>query len=233
MYLQLAIPALLMGIISSLHCIGMCGPISLLIQGKKLNLVFITGRLLYNLGRIFTYAILGFLFGLLGSGMKLLGLQQILSIVLGCSIVIYFILPIGLKLKMSAFINNKLIIRLKKAFGFFLKIGGVLAHFCMGVLNGFLPCGMVYAALTLAVLQDSVLESVHYMTFFGLGTVPTMFLLAFLPHFHFFQNIKLKLGRYSMQLVLVLALLLIMRGLGLGIPYLSPAQAGDAVVGCY
>ena len=82
------------GFFGSLHCIGMCGPIAIALPvPKSSNILFITGRLLYNLGRVVTYTFLGALFGLLGGRIALTGAQQIVSIALGVIIIIAVLLP--------------------------------------------------------------------------------------------------------------------------------------------
>src|SRR5215471_896062 len=76
--------AFILGLIGSLHCAGMCGPLALALPGSTCRTSrFLVGRLAYNLGRILTYCMLGVVFGLVGKTLLLAGLQRWLSISLG------------------------------------------------------------------------------------------------------------------------------------------------------
>ena len=84
------ITPLTIGLVGSLHCIGMCGPIALALPLKgKSNIQRTFGLLLYNSGRILTYALFGTLFGLLGKSFHLAGLQRQVSVFLGALIIFY------------------------------------------------------------------------------------------------------------------------------------------------
>ena len=111
--------AFVIGLLGSLHCIGMCGPIALALPVPDTSkLKFFTGRILYNLGRVVTYALMGIIFGLIGKGIFLTGFQQGLSILLGVIIIFAFIIPKKIKLKVtnSRIINN-ITIPLKNSIG--------------------------------------------------------------------------------------------------------------------
>ena len=84
------ISAFFLGMIENLHCIGMCGPIALALPlNRESKIEIINGILQYNLGRIFTYSLLGFLIGFIGLSIHLIGLIQGLSIATGIGIIIY------------------------------------------------------------------------------------------------------------------------------------------------
>ena len=86
--------AFFIGLVGSLHCIGMCGPIAIALPvPDSNNLSFLTGRILYNLGRVVTYSFLGAVLGLVGGKIALAGAQQVVSIVLGVLIIIAVLLP--------------------------------------------------------------------------------------------------------------------------------------------
>ena len=90
------------GLLGSFHCIGMCGPIAIALPvPNSNNLSFVTGRLLYNIGRVVTYSFLGAVFGLLGSRLVISGFQQSVSIVLGVIIVIVVLIPHEYKAKVT------------------------------------------------------------------------------------------------------------------------------------
>src|ERR1700752_1363380 len=92
--------ALSLGFFGSFHCIGMCGPIALAIPVYNQNKFHKTASIIfYNAGRIFTYSLLGVLFGLIGQGFALAGLQQLLSVTLGLIILTGVLLPQHIFLK--------------------------------------------------------------------------------------------------------------------------------------
>lgn len=93
--------------------------------------------------------------------------------------------------------------------------------FFIGILNGFLPCGLVYLALTSSVIAASPLNGSMFMLFFGLGTFPMMFATVLMGNY-LNQSIRQKLNRAVPALLFFMAVLLILRGMNLGIPYLSP-----------
>lgn len=215
--------AFTMGLIGSLHCVGMCGPLALSLPVQHDNLFQkITGGLLYNLGRATTYAVAGFAFGLIGQSMSFAGAQNWLSVSLGVVILVYLIIP-------KSYTGNTWIAR--KLNSFFLLLRGELgklfstktqsALFVIGLLNGLLPCGMVYLAIASAIATGSAAKGAVFMAFFGLGTLPAMFSMTMAGNF-INQNIRLRLRRAVPAFLLVMSMLLILRGLSLGIPYLSP-----------
>jgi hypothetical protein len=234
--MSLVIAAFIMGGIGSVHCIGMCGPLALSLPVITHNPTsrFIS-TLLYNIGRVATYALLGAIFGVLGMSFALFGYQQWLSIALGLLILLFLVLP------KQNFISKKSNV-VMTFFGEIRNWLGDLFHrknyrsvFFIGLLNGLLPCGLVYMAVAAAISTASVAKSSLFMAMFGLGTLPVMWSIAFFGssiNMSMRRNIK-KLYPYIM---LVMALLLIIRGLGLQIPYVSPGldHGHDAakVVGC-
>src|SRR5437016_11916477 len=79
--------ALLLGLVGSLHCAGMCGPLALAVLANCQSLVgFAANRLAYNLGRIITYCLLGLVFGLLGRTLVLAGVQRWVCLALGLAL---------------------------------------------------------------------------------------------------------------------------------------------------
>jgi hypothetical protein len=94
--------------------------------------------------------------------------------------------------------------------------------FTIGLLNGFLPCGLVYAALFGAIAMQSPSLGVLYMILYGLGTVPMMSLVIFLSNF-ITTSARNKIQKIIPFVTIIIGLLFIIRGLGLNIPYLSPS----------
>lgn len=217
------IAALSLGLLGSFHCVGMCGPIALALPVQHLNPIkkFLS-VLLYNLGRAFTYALFGLLFGLLGQGLFMGGFQQLVSVVLGSLIL--------LSVLYSYFFHkglfqwhalNTFVLRLKSGFGALFKQRSAGAMFLIGLLNGLLPCGLVYVAIAGAIAGGHYAYGAAFMFLFGLGTLPMMLSLSL---FGQFLQVKYRnLVRRSVPVfVSLMAVLMILRGLNLGIPYISP-----------
>lgn len=209
----------LVGLLGSFHCIGMCGPIALALPKSR---SMVTSRVLYNTGRIVTYSILGLAFGLLGSRLNMIGLQQIVSITLGVLIIASVITPVTYRMKLSQKLGlYRAVSLLKSLFGKMLKEHSLSSMVIIGILNGFLPCGFVYIAVTGAIAIGSPAESMLFMAMFGLGTVPVM-LGTSLVGGAINLSFRQKLSRLIPALSIALAVIFILRGLNLGIPYLSP-----------
>lgn len=211
---------LMMGLFSSGHCVGMCGPLVLALPlhpTKPFRQAF--QLLLYSLGRIFAYLILGILFGLLGQQIQMAGWQQGLSVGIGILMIASVLLP---KWKGFQKISlNPLFRPLHLALTRQFNKGqsGNLA--LIGFLNGFLPCGMVYMAMAGALVLGDLTQASIFMAGFGMGTVPALFALAWMATRATFKW-RAGLQRILPVFTLVLGLLFILRGLGLGIPLLSP-----------
>jgi hypothetical protein len=176
--------ALAIGFMGSFHCIGMCGPIALALPGSQdaNRLRLIWGRILYNLGRVFTYAVLGAIFGLIGRSVALAGFQQSVSIVLGAAIILsVFFRSEKLRSVKEALRADFFFDRIKSAISSRFRKQGVNTLFTIGLLNGLLPCGFVYVGLAGSVTTGSVLNGTLFMILFGLGTVPVMFFMAMAP----------------------------------------------------
>ena len=211
------------GFFGSFHCIGMCGPIAIALPvPNSSNLSFLTGRILYNLGRVFSYSILGAMFGLLGGRIALAGAQQFVSIALGVIIIIAVLLPQKYKnYFIQHSVTQKVVQPIKSNIGVLFKKANISAMFLIGILNGFLPCGFVYIGLAGAIASGDAISGAAVMILFGLGTVPAMFAASVFGRF-INIGIRTKLRKATPYLAIVLALIFIMRGMNLGIPYLSP-----------
>ena len=215
--------AFLIGLFGSFHCIGMCGPIALALPVQQNNAFsLITGRVLYNVGRALTYAAIGLVFGLLGQGLSLAGFQQSVSILAGVLILLMVLLPSGFTqrlylLKPAYGFTNFL----KRKFGILFKKKSVLSVFLIGLLNGFLPCGLVYIAVAGAIASGGYMQGALYMFVFGLGTLPIMLAVSLAGNF-ISLNVRKRINKLIPAFMVVLAFLFILRGMNLGIPYISP-----------
>jgi uncharacterized protein len=221
--------AFILGFVGSLHCAGMCGPLAMAVPvvGRGRSAI-IRSRLLYNLGRIATYVVMGLIVGLLGEAFALAGVQRWVSLAAGASILI------GLFVSgrwLNGFAMNRWIARLKSAFGTLLQRRSHASTLAFGLLNGLLPCGLVYVACTAALASHRWLDGVGYMALFGLGTLPMMFGFGLIGVK--FQNvIRVRLQKLVPVSLAVVGGLLLLRGLALGVPYLSPADPQQSGAVC-
>ncbi|WP_281613392.1 sulfite exporter TauE/SafE family protein [Flammeovirga sp. SubArs3] len=178
---ELYITALGMGFAGSFHCLGMCGPIALAIQGgKSQGPQQIFDRLLYNFGRATTYTLLGGFAGLLGQGLSwLVGYQVYLTAFLGVMMLAFGVFAVNPD-KLLSFIPflGGWFQFVRKQLGKFLRNAKWYNFFSIGIMNGFLPCGLVYMAMIAALSTSSISEGMSYMFMFGLGTIPMMFAVA-------------------------------------------------------
>ncbi|PKP44889.1 MAG: hypothetical protein CVT95_10300 [Bacteroidetes bacterium HGW-Bacteroidetes-12] len=215
--------AFFIGLLGSLHCVGMCGPIAFALPLKKSSKLYqVFGAVIYNFGRIITYALLGFIFGFFGQGIKLASSQQFLSIAIGVILIASVFFPLSWLNKLNP--NNKiiqLIGSVKQQLGLLLRSSKPFNLLRIGLLNGFLPCGLVYTALGGAIATGNTQEGVWFMVFFGLGTLPLMFLAVQFANFVSlaFRN---KIRKIFPFLLVLIGVLFVLRGLNLNIPYLSP-----------
>lgn len=224
--------ALALGLVGSLHCIGMCGPIALALPlQKNSKRSRISGIFQYNFGKAFTYSILGAISGLVGASVLWAGGQQTLSIVAGCIILLALIAGlVGKKFPLPGPLN-KIFVNVREQLGKLFKQKRAGALLFIGLLNGLLPCGLVYAALAGAAATGSALNGALFMFTFGLGTIPALFTLSYAGA-HLSQTFRLRLRKLVPVFVGIMAVLLIVRGLGLGIPYISPSFVDNKVESC-
>jgi len=216
--------AFILGLLGSLHCVGMCGPIAFMLPVDRSNSFKKVSQIaIYHFGRLLSYSLIGLVFGLLGKSFYLFGIQQQLSIVIGILMIIIVILPhkiIG-KYNLSKPLY-RIISKVKSSLGKALKKKTADTFLTIGFLNGFLPCGLVYMAVFGSIATGSLLEGSLYMILFGLGTIPLMTTAIYLGKF-LNSTIKQRIQKAIPVFVVVIGVLFILRGLGLGIPYISPA----------
>lgn len=209
--------AFTIGLFGSLHCVGMCGPIALTVGGKEKWQALING-LLYNLGRTITYTLMGAIIGLLGKGLFLAGFQKFFSIGIGAALLLIALLSINVEtkiLKITAI--NRLVFKLKAGMGQWLGNQRKAGKLTVGMLNGLLPCGLVYMAIVGALSTASAISGMAYMAAFGLGTIPLMLLTGFMGNFASLRFRNLIRRAYPYFLVLF-ALLFLFRGFNFHVP---------------
>ncbi|MDB5245632.1 MAG: sulfite exporter TauE/SafE family protein [Segetibacter sp.] len=232
---QIFITAFSLGLLSSFHCVGMCGAIAFSLPTQSLSPAKkIAGILLYNTGRILTYAFFGMLFGIAGRQIYVGGLQQWFSIIAGASILVIVIQSyVGSPVfHLPGFKQVNLFVQ--KLIGRFLLKPSFASIFLLGMANGLLPCGLVYLAITGALAAGTITGATTFMAAFGVGTFPAMFLLSY---FGFLISITTRnaIKKAVPFVVALMGVLLIVRGMGLGIPYLSPGMTNttQSAISCH
>lgn len=226
--------ALVLGVAGSAHCIGMCGPIALAVPSSGTGTgARLRSTLLLNGGRLTTYLLLGMAIGTFGHGLRLAGLQQVISVVAGVLLLLSVLLPGLLRRFSPAGRLSMGLSHLRSLLARNLKRTAPEALFFTGLLNGLLPCGLLYAALLGASSHASAMDGALFMLFFGLGTWPALIALR-LGGGLVRDGARTWLRRASPMLVSVVAILMILRGLELGIPYVSPGpvMAASATMEC-
>jgi len=222
------ISAFVLGLLGSFHCVGMCGPIAFMLPVDHTNPYKKASQIgIYHFGRLLAYSIIGLIFGFVGKGLYIFGLQQQLSIIIGALMIIVVLIPYQTfnKYNFSKPIF-KIISKVKVALGSALKKKTSDTFITIGFLNGFLPCGLVYMALFAAIAMGSTVQGGLYMMFFGLGTIPLMTTAIYFSHL-LKGSIRQRIQKMIPIFVVLIGVLFILRGLGLGIPYLSPAPVYD------
>lgn len=217
--------ALLLGVAGSAHCLGMCGPIAMAVPSPRPTWPSrLLSTALLNTGRIVTYALLGMAFGAFGKGLQLAGLQQAVSLTAGFILLAAVVVPGLLERWLPTGRATLLIGRLKSLLARNLKRTAPEALVLTGMLNGLLPCGLVYAAAFGSMAMGGWWQGMAYMLLFGLGTWP-MLVAARLGGGLLGTRARLALRRASPVMVAAVAVLLLLRGLELGIPMISPSPA--------
>lgn len=210
------------GLFGSLHCVAMCGPLVMALPvSQRSAWSALLQKLLYQAGRILTYVSIGLFFGWIGQSFNLFGWQQAISIATGIILLI---------IAFTHFTKRRIVgierLQLKLVGPLSSHMGKLLAKpyggFFAGMLNGILPCGMVYLALAGAVNAGSMMAGAGFMFFFGLGTTPLM-LTAAVAGMFLRRWARLRFSKILPYLTLIMAIWFLLRGAELAIPYLSPA----------
>lgn len=224
MEISLIIAALGLGFATGFHCLGMCGPIALSLGlSKKQQVNFHLQNITYQSGRIFTYSFLGALVGIIGEGFQLAGFQKYISILTGILLIILALFSFGGDFASKIPSINNALLKVKLNLGKLLQKSDYSSRFLTGVLNGFLPCGMVYMALTASLAAGGIWQSATFMALFGLGTFPFMFAAVLFGNL-LNAAVRNKILKIIPIFMLALGGLFILRGLELGIPYISPKK---------
>lgn len=225
--------AFILGLAGSFHCVAMCGPLMLAIPfGRQERLRIIGQTLTYQAGRIGTYALLGLLFGLLGKGVALAGFQQALSVFSGLLILVAAFFAVEWEQAAQKIPGMRSLTRwTQQTIGRLMRQYPGGAALGIGMLNGLLPCGLVYAAVAGAISTTSGWEGSAFMALFGLGTLPLLLLL--MGTGQRFSPVWRQKFRLVQPLLLALAgIMLVSRGLHLDLS-LFDAAVPKAIPDCH
>lgn len=213
--------AFILGLAGSLHCIGMCGPLILALplgQAGKIR-----SWLIYHGGRVLTYAAMGLFFGLLGKGLMLAGIQKGLSIGAGILMIALAFTAWRLEQLVNALPGFARFTRsVQHRMGTVLREHPKGAVLSMGLLNGLLPCGMVYAALAGAIAAGGAREGAFYMVLFGAGTTPLLLATTVWGR-AFSTDVRRRFRLLQPLLMTAAGAILILRGLNLDLSLFESA----------
>ena len=232
---QFIITGFTLGIISSLHCVGMCGPLSFALPVQYLSQARRTAAiLLHQFGRVITYSALGLIFGLAGRTIYLAGFQRWFSIGIGVLILFLVVQYFIYRKRMQPGFLNSFYLAVQRMMTLMLKTKGLTSFLVFGIANGLLPCGMVYMALAGALVTTEVHQSILFMASFGMGTLPAMIGITFFRHFFSLQT-RNSFRKIVPLFISLMAVLLILRGMNIGIPFISPVlpDASQPAVNCH
>lgn len=221
------VTALVMGLAGSIHCLAMCGPIFIAVSGfYEKPSAFVRPVFMHQVGKLLSYAAIGILFGIIGQSLSLLVIQNQLMIICGVLLLLIAIggmMKTGILAGFQRYING----RISKL----LKVRGI-GPLLLGLVNGLVPCGLVYAAAIGAAATQVWWQGALFMVFFGLGTMPALTLAGFSRWLMPLRRIP-NLAIWKQLPALILGILLFLKGLSLGIPYISPdLQARDDKKNC-
>jgi sulfite exporter TauE/SafE len=211
---------LILGLSSSLHCIGMCGPIAMVLPLKDRSAFGVfSGVMQYNIGRIFVYSLLGSIIGAIGFTASLFGTLQVVSIITGIAMIVFA----WQKHLFSGFTAwNSYNGFLSKGIGTILGSDSTFKLFLLGALNGLLPCGMIFIALMNAVTAGNPINGASAMIAFGLGTLPAMMIVGIAAS-KMNRSLQQRINTLVPYVLTIVGLLVVLRGMNLNIPYISPS----------
>lgn len=213
--------AFLMGFFGSVHCAVMCGPIVLGLplngQNNWLNLLQVV---LYQLGRVVTYTFLGLLVGTIGNTFSVFAKQETLSLIIGAGLIVFTILQLTGRYTASLQrLQSRLLVPISKMMGKVFKLP--FWGFFAGMLNGLIPCGMVYLALATALSSANSGSGAGFMLLFGLGTTPLMLIIS-LGGVYLKKYLRFNSQKIIPWFALFMGALFVLRASNLNIPFLSP-----------
>jgi uncharacterized protein len=208
--------ALIMGLLGSVHCAAMCGPL-IMAFGQTTKSMFY--KLLQQFGRIIGYGFLGLLMGSISDSATLFNFEQKLSLIIGILIIVFTLFSFFKKSFNNVF-TGSLVTKIQSLALQNTKLPW-LRFLLLGLINSLLPCGLLFLALGTSLTMESWEKSVAFMLLFGLGTVPSLVLLLVFGN-QLSQRFASFQSKVIPSLSLIVGIMMVLRGIGLGIPYLSP-----------
>lgn len=211
--------AFLLGLAGSLHCVGMCGPIAMALPFQdRRPWKTVLNMSLYQGGRILTYGLLGLFLGLLGMGLWIAGIQTYLSIALGILLLSMAFLSFNVE-KYFAFVPwmRQFHQWVQYQMSYLLKNRNGQQFFLIGMVNGLIPCGLVYMAVIGALTTSDFSGGFLFMVSFGLGTLPLMFSMTLFGNYIGLAR-RRKLQKLMPVLMAIIAVLFLYRGIEVHLP---------------
>lgn len=223
--------AFFMGLLGSLHCAAMCGPLVLALPSSGVSQwKALLNKLVYHIGRLMTYVLLGLLIASVGNAISFRGWQQGVSVGTGLLLLLAGVFMFAGKY--STYLiqqQQRILAPLIKRMGYWLfRPGGNLFA---GMINGLLPCGMVYMALAGALSANSVWNGGFFMLFFGLGTLPMMLSITVFGNF-VRRYFRFNMATWLPAMFVLMGCWFLLRGANLDIPYLSPLIYPEGAITC-
>jgi len=201
--------AFLIGLAGSLHCVGMCSPLAVAVSG--LSRTVIRNRMLYNTGRVLVYGLLGATVGAFGALAGLTEYQTLLSATLGLFLVLLGISGVSvIRIPLITTVLQRFTLWLKARFASSVKTITWWSLFLMGGINGLLPCGLTYFALTYCITLPDATDGFLFMVAFGVGTLPVMVGLTAVLQW-LTVRLKWRVQRISAVIMIALGALLLAR----------------------
>lgn len=232
MHPEYIIPALVIGLGGSLHCVSMCGPLMFTALYKEKQQSPVIHWILYHVGRISVYALWGAIFGSIGASVKWFGVQQNISLSIGIGIIAILIIRKLYPSYESKIGEIALLKRTRNKLIPYISRQSKSASLVSGTLNGLLPCGLVYMALAGATAVQSPIHGTIFMILFGIGTLPLLVSVLLIGN-----NLSFPIKKYLTQwypaIIGLMAIMLIIRGLNLGNMFSPSLRPGEtAVIHC-
>lgn len=203
--------AFIIGFLGSLHCAGMCSPLAMAVT--NLSKPAFINRFTYNGGRVVSYGLQGVVAASVGTLFEFTGLQTAFSIILGLLLIVAGFAGItSIKVPFITSAIQKLTTFIKIKLRDFISKKTKLALLTTGMLNGLLPCGLTYMALTYCLTITHPIDGFFYMLVFGLGTLPVMLGLTSVVQM-LITRFNINFRKLTTVTMVVLGVLLISRSL--------------------
>jgi len=219
MRMQIYLEIFIIGILGSMHCVGMCGGFVAMYSLKKAVIrPTLSSHILYNLGRITTYSLLGGILGYIGSFVAYIGEYRGIpgaSLLIAGSLMVLMGLNIAGVLGKRGLFEGAEITRtglFRDTLRRILTIESVGGTFLLGLLLGFLPCGLLYPIFMNAAASGGFLSGMLVMALFGAGTVPALMAFGYLVH-RIRPHLKAWMFRIAAILIVLLGIRTLLRGM--------------------